>query len=180
MKTEMILAEAPVLESLEEVYEELFPAVAAFVAKTGGSLDDARDVFHDAMIIFYEKTGHGSILIRQSPAAYIMGIVKHLWYRQMKIKSRHASGQFVDQGEIPSDFYPESWLERLHTLVASAGERCLQLLTAFYYEREELPVIAGKFGFQSTRSATVQKFKCLEKVRNKVKEKSLSYEDFVS
>jgi hypothetical protein len=39
--------------------------------------------------------------------------------------------------------------------------------------------IAGRFGFSGERSATVQKFKCLEKVRDTIKSKSLSYEDFV-
>jgi hypothetical protein len=38
--------------------------------------------------------------------------------------------------------------------------------------------IAQRFGLSGERSAAVQKHKCLEKVRNTVKEKALTYEDF--
>ena len=49
------------------------------------------------------------------------------------------------------------------------SQECLELLTAFYYEHLPLRDIATKFGFNGTRSATVQKYKCLEKVREKIK-----------
>jgi hypothetical protein len=55
----------------------------------------------------------------------------------------------------------------------------MELLSAFYYEKEDLQKLAQRFGFSGTRSATVQKFKCLEKVRETVKQKSLQYEDFM-
>jgi len=38
--------------------------------------------------------------------------------------------------------------------------------------------VSEKFGFSGERSATAQKFKCLEKIRSVVKQKSLSKEDF--
>lgn len=38
--------------------------------------------------------------------------------------------------------------------------------------------LAGRFGYSIVRSATVQKYKCLKKVRDSIKEKSMSYEDF--
>jgi len=42
-----------------------------------------------------------------------------------------------------------------------------------------LQEIADEYGYSGVRSATVQKFKCLEKVRESVKEKSLVYDDFM-
>jgi predicted DNA-binding protein YlxM (UPF0122 family) len=55
----------------------------------------------------------------------------------------------------------------------------MELLRAFYYDKLSMRKIAGQFDFNSERSATVQKYKCLEKVRDIVKEKSLTYEDFL-
>jgi len=59
------------------------------------------------------------------------------------------------------------------------GRKCLELLRAVYYDKLDLPAVAAVFGYQTVRSATVQKYKCLEKVRDKVKEKSISYEDLL-
>lgn len=61
------------------LYEETFPAVASFVAKMGGSPDDAKDIFHDAMVVFFEKETDV-----ENPCAYIVGIAKHLWVRKFK------------------------------------------------------------------------------------------------
>ena len=55
----------------------------------------------------------------------------------------------------------------------------MELLRSFYYDQQPLTDIAGKFGFSGVRSATVQKYKCLEKVRETIKERSLTYEDFI-
>jgi hypothetical protein len=53
------------------------------------------------------------------------------------------------------------------------------LLKSFYYDKMPMSDIGRSFGFSGERSATVQKFKCLEKVRDTVKSKALQYEDFV-
>jgi hypothetical protein len=39
--------------------------------------------------------------------------------------------------------------------------------------------IAGLFGYSGERSVTVQKYKCLEKVRDTIKQNALHYEDFI-
>ena len=55
----------------------------------------------------------------------------------------------------------------------------MDILQAFYYQHMPLQEIAEEFGFANARSATVQKHKCLEKVREQVKEKNTSYEEVV-
>ena len=61
----------------------------------------------------------------------------------------------------------------------TAGKKCMDLLRSFYYDHLPLQDAATLFGFSGVRSATVQKYKCLEKVRETVKEKALTYEDFL-
>ena len=55
----------------------------------------------------------------------------------------------------------------------------MDILKAFYYDNLPVNKIATLFGYSGVRSATVQKFKCMEKVRETIKEKSLAYEDFI-
>ena len=67
---------------------------------------------------------------------------------------------------------------RLLRYLEAAGKKCMDMLQAFYYDKQNMREIAEQFGLSGERSATVQKHKCLEKVRDKVKEKALTYEDF--
>jgi DNA-directed RNA polymerase specialized sigma24 family protein len=163
-----------VLEDLPGLYEETLPAVAAFVAKMGGSAEDAKDIFHDAIVVFFEKN-----IVPDNPAAYIVGIAKHLWTRKYHRDKYRVSLDDIERTiTIPEEeSLPVS--QRLLRLVEISGKTCLELLQAFYYERLSPERIAAVFNYSTVRSATVQKFKCLEKLRNTVKQKSLGYEDFV-
>jgi DNA-directed RNA polymerase specialized sigma24 family protein len=66
------------------LYERMFPAVVRFVRKQHGSMDDAKDIFHDALIVFYEKKVSGNLEIALTDEAYVFGIVKHLWIKKSK------------------------------------------------------------------------------------------------
>jgi predicted DNA-binding protein YlxM (UPF0122 family) len=80
---------------------------------------------------------------------------------------------------LPNDYDPTVNTNRLLKFIEQSGRKCMELLHTFYYEKVSMKEIAGRFGFVTERSATVQKFKCLEKVRDKIKEKSIAYEDFI-
>jgi len=40
---------------INEIYEKCSPQCRAYVLKNNGSIDDARDVFQEALIIVYQK-----------------------------------------------------------------------------------------------------------------------------
>ena len=179
-ETETItLREVWVQQSVEELYESAFPIVARQLHKLGASYADARDIFHDALVIFQEKIAEEEFVLKATPEAYLLGIAKHLWLRTHR-HQRHLVqlSELEQELTIPADFYPDVNTLRLLHLLELTGRRCLDLLRAFYYQNLAPAAIASVFGYRGTHSATVQKYKCLEKVRQTVKEKAIAYEDF--
>lgn len=172
--------ESDIRDSFTELYMKMFPSVAQFIRKQNGSLEDAKDVFHDALIIFYEKKASNEFEIELTDEAYVFGIVKHLWIRKVKDKQRILLSETECAITIPEEFETDMKPDSLLTFLKSAGQKCMTLLQAFYYERKSMDAIRNAFGFSSVRSATVQKYKCLEKVRDLVKNKSMNYEDFIN
>ena len=159
---------------LERVYQPGFLQVARYISKQGGSFDDARDIFHDALAIFYEQYQTGKSI--ESEVNYITGISKHLWLRQ-KRQSRHVEWEEnLPVAVLPKE--PTLNEGRLLEVLERTGRRCMDLLASFYTERLSLEKISKRFNFSDEHSASVQKYKCLEKVREVVKTKSISYEDF--
>lgn len=145
---------------LETLYREAFPNVAKVIHAMGGNLEEAKDVFHDAFIIFLEKkTGVNS------PKAYITGTAKILWLHN-KQRTTELPQEIEDYVE---DNYMEEEEKQITHYLQMAGEKCMQLLKAFYYDNNSMQKIAARFGFSTTRSATVQKYKCLEKIRTAIK-----------
>lgn len=162
-------------ELLEKLYTKSFPAVAGYIGRKGGSLEEAKDIFHDALIIYMEKSYEGVEINNES--GYILGIAKHLWSKRFTQLSQFTDGNTA----LPDDDiqYTEAVSSRLLKLLSTTGKKCMELLSAFYYEKLEMEKLAQRFGFSGSRSAAAQKYKCLEKVKDMVKSKSLQYEDFM-
>jgi len=150
--------------------------VAKYVAQMGGSVDDARDVFQDDLVIYYEKTVAGN-LVASDGKAYLLGIAKHLWFK--KFKEQGNTLPLDDSFEQAEEAELRVLNKKVLQFLESAGKRCMELLSAFYYHKLPVKEAAEQFGYAGERSVTVQKYKCLEKVRTTVKERSLSYADFV-
>lgn len=159
------------------LYKSAFPAAARYVSKMGGTFDEAKDIFQDALVIYYEKAAAGTITLNGSEQAYLLGISKNLWLKKFKENNRLASLHGVEAAEAEEQQASES---KLMNFLETTGKKCMELLRSFYYDQLPLSEAAKLFGFSGTRSATVQKYKCLEKVRETVKEKSLTYEDFLA
>jgi RNA polymerase sigma factor (sigma-70 family) len=181
----METAEIPVKQfrqlAFEELYEQAFPPVAGFVSKMNGSLDDAKDIFHDALVIYYEKISDRKLDIRNEPSAYILGIAKHLWVRKFRQDQRNVHwSEYENKIELPQEeaLCPDD--QRLMRFLERTGKKCMELMSAFYFEGLSFRKIAQRFGFATEHAATVQKFKCIEKVRDIVKQKSMTYEDFLN
>ena len=163
----------------EEMYETAFPTVASFVRQMDGSFQDAKDIFQDALIIFLERSTEARITINVSPDRYILGIAKHLWLRKFKEDRLKLSlDDFEMALYIPIDFYPNIKSSRILQFLEVAGSKCMDLLRSFYFEKNSLKDVSKKLGYNSEHSAAVQKYKCLEKIRESIKQNSVTYEDF--
>ena len=161
-----------------DLYQRVFPTVARYVRQRGGSLEQAQDVFQDALVIYYERITSAADPPEQEEA-YLLGIARHRWLRACR-----GTGSEVPLDDLTAmdwaeehAFFPSS--RKVLRLLTVAGKKCMDLLRAFYYDQLPLNEVAHTFGYAGVRSATVQKYKCLEKVRTTVQEKSLSYEDFL-
>ncbi|SEW51154.1 RNA polymerase sigma factor [Chitinophaga arvensicola] len=157
---------------LENLYRHTLPRVAAMVYRMGGHLEMAKDVFQDAVIIYLEKQQAQKLPPGVSAEAYITGIARILCIRQLKKSGPELSlDEMTENIGVPSDYYaPPPVARPVLDYIRSAGKRCLQLLQAFYYDQHSLSDIAAGFNFKTLHSASVQKYKCLEKVREQLKQ----------
>lgn len=154
-------------ESLVELYRASFPAAARLIRRMGGTQEEAKDLFHDALLIFLERERAGSLQLRTSAQAYLLGVTKILWLHNRK-QPLDDLPEEVEQYIYEEQAPPEGEKQLLDYLQL-AGQKCLQLLQSFYFEHRNLEDIAQRFGFSGVRSATVQKHKCLQKIRTLVK-----------
>ncbi len=170
-------------KNFDHLYQEVFPVVADIISKQGGSLHDAKDIFQDALIIFYEKNVNGALNVKLSDEAYIVGIAKHLWIKKFKSNYRLLSLDSLEKEiKLPQDYFEIEMMKtnRLLHLLEVAGKKCIELLRSIYYDKLSMNEVSQVHGFSNPHSAAVQKYKCIEKIKVIVEKKSLIYEDFMA
>src|SRR5574338_437525 len=80
-------------QSLVELYREVFPEAARLIKRLGGNPEEAKDAFHDALLIYLEREAKGALQIHVSAKAYLLGTAKIRWL--------HAKNQYFDS--LPED-----------------------------------------------------------------------------
>ena len=155
-------------ESIVSLYRDSFPDFAHMIRRMGGNLEEAKDAFHDALLIYMEKERAGKLHLDSSPKAYLLGTAKICWLHTRGKGSMLTMPEGFEAAE-PADTDTEERERNLMESLVRSGKKCMELLKAFYYDHCSMQDIAARFGFKGRRSATVQKYKCLEKVREEIK-----------
>ncbi|MDQ2657862.1 MAG: sigma-70 family RNA polymerase sigma factor, partial [Bacteroidota bacterium] len=145
---------------LQDLYEKTFPSFARYAASMNASFEDARDVFHDAMVIYWEKSINASFTPNTSPEAYVVGIARNLWLKRFSRQRHHVSLEQTDEMfEVPANYFPDEHESRLLMFLERTGRKCMDLLHQFYFGNQSLRNIAKALGYRTEHSAAVQKFK---------------------
>jgi RNA polymerase sigma factor (sigma-70 family) len=157
------------------LYEEEFPNIVRMIIKNSGTIDNARDVFQDGLIILIENLLHKNLQITESFDSYLYSVCRNLWYKQIIQNKRKI--KFIDDysyNELDIDYYnndiqPDNY-EQFAAAIESLGESCRKLLEYYYYQKIGWEEIANQLGYATAGSARNQKYKCLERIRKQLAE----------
>ena len=167
---EIILALRKGNESvLKKVYKQHYPQIANMVINNGGSVQEAKDIYQETVIIFYEKTQEETFGLTCRINTFLYSVAKRLWLTQLQLKNRFTN-EF--QGEIET--VELDWAEvgkqedqyrAMHEALESMGEPCRTILKDFYMHSASMEDITEKFGYTNSDNAKTQKYKCLKRLK---------------
>lgn len=149
-----------------------YPKMETYIRNNSGSKDEALDVFQDALIILYKKVKTLENNTSVQVDGFLVNTCKLLWSNELrKKKVRQKSGDggleyLAYQDEIQNQIYKEEKLVKVESIIKNIGDKCKDILIAFYYKNFSMEKIAEEFGFKTIQSAKVQKYKCMETARN--------------
>ena len=61
------------------LYREYFPMVRSIVSTQNGSQEDAEDVFHDGLIIIYNRLKNKRFKLNSTLKTYLFFVCKNIW-----------------------------------------------------------------------------------------------------
>ncbi|HAH25372.1 MAG TPA: hypothetical protein DCL77_16720 [Prolixibacteraceae bacterium] len=157
----------------DDLYEVEFPKVVRLVTKNSGTLDAAKDVFQDGLVILMEKVYRKELDLTCSVGTYLYAVCRNLWQEQLRKDQKSTyfndpySNLVADITPIGEETIPDVF-DSVNKAIETLGDPCKQLLECFYYENLSWVEIASSLGYSSAASARNQKYKCLERIRRSV------------
>ena len=157
--------------ALQAMYQKpgLRETVIRLVLDSGGSRDDAMDVFQETLVLFDRNLREGRFEGRSALATYFVGIAKWRW-----LAVRRQRGRFTEYSAEQHDELVESpehetlkaehrdWIE---AALGKIGERCRQLLRLYQldYSMEE---IAQTMEYANADVAKKEAYRCRMRFRD--------------
>lgn len=143
-----------------------YGAIKSHILKNSGSVQDAEDVFQDALIILYNKTQSPEFKLTSSLETFLFGIAKNIWSEKIRKKQKDATASVAFQSsklENSDDEYRNSVAERAIQFIS---QQCREILELFYLKRKTMEEIALLQSYSSVNAAKTAKYKCLEKAKS--------------
>lgn len=157
--------------AIESIYKSNFTVIQNLIINNKGTLNDAEDIFQEAMIVLYQKSIDKDFQLNCQLKTYLYSVSKRLWLKKLQSIQR-----FGIQADDVEDFISvESDLQKHHqeqnqfSIMEKAleriGEPCKSLLDAFYIHRKQMQEIANQFNYTNADNAKTQKYKCLVRLK---------------
>ncbi|WP_028982384.1 RNA polymerase sigma factor [Sporocytophaga myxococcoides] len=153
-----------------------FPMIRKMIISKGGKMEDAEDVFQEALIILYKKVRYTEFNLTSKLSTYLYSICRFLWKDILIKNGRQDFSDMIDTNEDNQETgwaemkEQESALSISEKIINELGNRCKELLILFYMEAMKLKDIASRMGYSSENTAKNQKYKCLESAKKRLKE----------
>ncbi len=163
--------------ALDWLYRKHFKMMLKMVVKNSGTEDEARDVFQDALIVFWEKVMADKLVLTSKISTFLYSICLNLWRKELDRKGR-LTGELIERAD---SFDPDK-KERIAIItrcIEALNDSCKQILMYYYFDRLSMAEIAEKMGFANADTAKTKKYKCKQEldVRVKTQYKSSDFMD---
>lgn len=157
--------------SVEAIYRENYLMIQSFILNNNGSVDEARDIFQEAMVVLYEKSKDATFSLNCLIKTYIYSICRRLWLKRLQHLNKYNTQVESLEEVIPVEEEIEEHEKRnddftlMEQAMGKIGEPCKSLLDAYYVQKKSMLEIAAGFGYTNADNAKTQKYKCLVRLK---------------
>ncbi|MFN2456697.1 MAG: RNA polymerase sigma factor [Chitinophagaceae bacterium] len=158
-------------KAVETIYKENYNMVQSLIINNNGTIDDARDIFQEAMIILYEKVKSGTLELNCQLKTYVYSVSRRLWLKRLMHQNKFILARDNELVIAEADDDVKEYERRNRELnimekaLNSVGEPCKSLLEGFYMQKKTMQEIATSFGYTNADNAKNQKYKCLMRLK---------------
>lgn len=158
--------------AIKMLYKE-YPKIKALILSSGGSKEEAEEIFNDALLLLIEKVITPDFELTSKLTTFFYGINRFLWINMLRKNKKQHTLEWQDTIIVTAEDmgYDEAKEAKLNTIEEALeliSKKCQEIFRRFYYRKEKMTAIATTMGYSSVNSAKTQKYKCMEQLQKTV------------
>lgn len=167
-------------EALSIVYKRHKSYCINFMKSMYNDYDEIKDIFQDAVIVFYENLNKPEFTLTCSIQTYLNSISRNQILKRINFSSRYEIKNTDDKSEFLENI--TDWFddgkevnnERVNAMkdvlkqMKESSNKCYDILVRFFYQNQTMDKIAVDLGYTNADNAKNQKYRCQEKLKTEV------------
>ena len=163
-------------DNLDILYEKHHDYCMNFMKKINYSDELNKDIFHDSLIVLYEKVVKRDFVLTCSIQTYLNSICRNQILVRLKKSEKHS--QYSEEfDERITDWYEQDESENTNKIQAivkaletlkELGGKCYEILRRYFYENSSMEKIAYELEYSNADNVKNQKARCQKKLKELV------------
>jgi RNA polymerase sigma factor (sigma-70 family) len=159
---------------LDYIYKNFYEQIKVFILRNRGSIEDAKDVYQDALLVIYQKASKDNLELSCSFQTYLYSVCRLLWLKQLESNqiqrnTAEETGMYIELDEDLVEVFEKNERYKLYQhhfqKLSFSCQKVLELFLAGISLRE----IANILGFKSEHYVKKRKYQCKEKLISSIK-----------
>jgi RNA polymerase sigma factor (sigma-70 family) len=160
---------------LNHLYKEILPRIKKMITKNSGSEEDAKDIFQDTVLIFYNQVKLNKYDEEKEIGGFMYSVARNLWINKVKKSSRFVQMNDTEtwkgvEDSVLDDMIGREKANAIEQVMNKTGEECKKLLKYSIYDKLSMKEISEKMGYSSEGVAKTYNYRCKQKLVNLVKD----------
>jgi RNA polymerase sigma factor (sigma-70 family) len=155
---------------LSMLYKSYYGMVLHLILQNSGNEEEAKDVYQEGILVFYEKVQEG-ITLTCSIKTFLYSVCRKIWLKKLASKHKYVvriedASEIIEADELLSEAErKEEEFKQMSEALHKLGEPCRSLIEDFYIREISMLEITKKFRYTNTDNAKNQKYKCLQRLK---------------
>lgn len=167
-------------EALSIVYKRHKSYCMNFMKSMYNDYDEIKDIFQDAVIVFYENLNTDGFTLTCSMQTYLNSICRNQILKRINFSKRYDVKTADDKSEFLeniTDWFDDGMevnTERVNVMkdilkdMKETSSKCYDILVRFFYQNQTMDQIAAYLDYTNADNAKNQKYRCQEKLKTEV------------
>ncbi|MBS1646736.1 MAG: sigma-70 family RNA polymerase sigma factor [Bacteroidetes bacterium] len=163
-------------DNLDVVYRKHHDYCMNFMKKINYNEELNQDIFHDSLIVLYEKIVKGDFVLSCSIQTFLNSICRNQILVRLKKSEKHTPYSEEFDARI-TDWYETDELEnatrtqaiiKALEMLKELGGKCYEILRRYFYENNSMEKIAYDLEYTNADNVKNQKSRCQKKLKELV------------